>query len=120
MCVEAALEREASAALRTVEGFLCVGPVDGLVSFELQQLGEGFPAVSAAQRLLVRTLFICSTSLELGLEDTFRSRGESWVSFIRIFWVQLTKEKGKLFICFLVFALLMGRYQTNSGGSIPA
>lgn len=65
--------------------------MDGLVGFQLQQLGEGFSAVFAAQRLLVLavTLLLCSTSMGLGLCDTFRSGGESWVTFIWIFWFQL-------------------------------
>lgn len=85
--IEASLERKASATLRAVEGLLCVGPVDGLVGFELQQLGEGFPAVFAAQRLLVRTLLLRSTSMRLGLYNAFRSDGVSWVTVVWIFWL---------------------------------
>jgi len=59
--IEASLEREASAALRAVEELLGVGPVDGLVGLKLQQLGEGFPAVFAAQRLLDLTLTLTLT-----------------------------------------------------------
>lgn len=84
VCIEASLEREASATLRTVEGLLSGGAMDSLVGFELQQLGEGFPAVFAAQRLLVLTLTLLPGSSPRGLElySTLRSGGVSWVTVI--------------------------------------
>ena len=88
--VEAPLEGKASAALRAVEGFLCVGSMDGLVGFELQQLGEGLPAVFAAQRLV--PLALCSNVMRLGLRDGFRSGGVFWVSLIWVFGFQLTEK----------------------------
>lgn len=87
VCVEAALERKASATLGTVEGLLRARAVDDLVGFELQQLGERLPAVFAAQGLLVLTLLLCPTSVEPGFCDTFGSGGVSCV--IWIFWLQL-------------------------------
>ena len=91
---EASLEREASAALGAVERFLRVRLVDGLVRFELQQLGEGFPAVFAAQRLLVLTLTVLprSASVGLGLCGALRSGGESWVAVVWIVRLQLTEK----------------------------
>lgn len=90
MSVEAALEGEASATLRAVKGLLCARPVDGLVGFELQQLGEGFPAVFAAQRLLVLTWTLFhSTSIRPALYNTLRSGCVSWGRFSRIFRLQL-------------------------------
>ncbi len=103
VCIEASLERKASATLRAVEGLLCIGPVDGLVGFELQQLGEGFPAVFAAQRLLVLTLTLLlrSAPMGLGLCNTPRSGGVSLVTVIWIFRLQLTEKVYKFFIHFL-------------------
>lgn len=72
-----------------MEGLLSIRPMDDLVGFELQHLGEGFPAVFAAQRLLVLTLLLHSTSMGPGLYNTFRSGGESWVTVIWILWFQL-------------------------------
>lgn len=37
----------------TMEGLLCARSVDSQVGSELQRLGEGLPAVSAAQRMLL-------------------------------------------------------------------
>lgn len=94
VCAEASLEQKTSATLRAVEGLVCVGPVNSLVGFELQQLGEGFPAVFAAQRLLVLalTLLLRPTTRGLELNRTFRTGSVSWV--IWIFWLKLTKVKG--------------------------
>ena len=93
--VEASLEGEASATLGAVEGLLCACPVDGLVGFELQQLGEGFPALFAAQRLFPLTLTLPrgSNKMGLGLYDTFRSGGVYWVTIFWIFWFQLTEKR---------------------------
>lgn len=99
--IEASLERKASATLRAAEGLLSVGSVDSLVGFELQQLGEGFPAVFAAQRLLVLTpsLLLRSAPSRLELYSTFRSGGVSSVTLIWIFWLKLTERiVKKLFI----------------------
>lgn len=102
--IEASLERKASATLRAAEGLLSVGSMDSLVGFELQQLGEGFPAVFAAQRLLVLTpsLLLRSAPSRLELYSTFRSGGASSVTLIWIFWLKLTERivKNCLFICF--------------------
>lgn len=120
VCVEAALERKASATLRAVEGLLCVCPVDGLVGFELQQLAEGFPAVFAAQRLLVltRTLLLRSASMGLGLYNTFRSSGVSWVTVVWIFWLQLTRTFKKLFINLLHPLILFLLLAAGHGGLV--
>lgn len=77
VCIEASLERKPSVTLRTVERLLCVRPMHSLVGFELQQLGEGFPAVFAAQRMLVLTMTVLlhSASMGLGLYNTFGSSG---------------------------------------------
>lgn len=85
-----------------MEGLLGIRPVDGLVGFELQQFGKGFPAVFAAQRLLVLTLtlLLCSTSVRLGLYNTFSSGGISWVTIIWIFWLQLEEQNDNLSIHF--------------------
>lgn len=90
VCVEASLERKALVTLGTVERFLCVRSMDGLVGFELLQLGESFPAVFAAQRLLVLTLR--STSVGLELHNAFGSDSESQVTVIWIVWLQLTEK----------------------------
>lgn len=78
--VEAPLEGEASAALGAEERLLRVGFVDGLVGFQLQQLGEGFPAVLAAQR---RTLPLCPDAERFELRDPFGSDGVLWVAVVR-------------------------------------
>lgn len=82
VCTEASLERKASATLRAVERLLSARSMDGLVGFELQQLGEGFPAVFAAQRLLVLTLILLLRSGPRGVElhGTFTSVAVSWVN----------------------------------------
>lgn len=108
VCTEASLERKASATLRAVEGLLSVGSMDSLVGFELQQLGEGSPAVFAAQRLLVLTLILLLRSAPRGVElyGTFTSGGVSWGAISWMFWLQLTetlltkKKKRKFCICF--------------------
>lgn len=84
VCIEGSLEREAPTTLRAVEGLLSGGSMDSLVGFEQQQLGEGFPAVFAAQRLLVltRALFPHSALRGLELHSTLRSGGVSWVTVI--------------------------------------
>lgn len=93
VCTEASLERKASATLRAVEGLLSARFMDGLVGFELQQLGEGFPAVFAAQRLLVLTLILLLRSgPRVELHGTFTSVGVSWVRISWIFCLQLTKK----------------------------
>lgn len=66
--IEGSLVREASTTLRAVEGLLGGGSMDSLVGFEQQQLGEAFPAVFAAQRLLVLTLALFPHSALRGLE----------------------------------------------------
>lgn len=86
MSTEASLERKASATLRTLEGLFRARPVDGLVGFELQQLGEGFPAVFAAQSLLLLTLLLCLSLVGLSLYNTLGSGGVSWVNVIWIVW----------------------------------
>lgn len=53
VCTEAVLKRKPSATLGTMEGLLCTRSMDSQVGSELQQLGEGLPAVSAAQRMLL-------------------------------------------------------------------
>lgn len=93
MSTEASLERKASATLRTLEGFFRARPVDGLVGFELQQLGERFPAVFAAQRLLLLTLLLCLSLVGLSLCNTLGSGGVSWVDIIWIVWFRLTERK---------------------------
>lgn len=84
VCIEGSLEREAFSTLRAVEGLLGGGSMDSLVGFEQQQLGEAFPAVFAAQRLLVLTLAPFPRSALRGLElhSTLRSGGVSWVTVI--------------------------------------
>lgn len=101
VCIEATLDCKASPTLRADEGLLCVRLVDGLVGFELQPFGEGLPAVFAAQRLLGLTVLLHSTSIGLGLYNTFRSGGEYWVTLIWIFWLQLIEKLHKLFINFI-------------------
>lgn len=69
------------------------------MGFELQQLGESFPAVFAAQRLLVLTLalLLCSASKDLRLRGTFRSVGVTWLTVICVLWLQLMETFSKLF-----------------------
>lgn len=69
------------------------------MGFELQQLGESFPAVFAAQRLLVLTLtlLLCSASEDLWLRSTFRSGGVTWLAVICFLWLQLMKTFSELF-----------------------
>lgn len=69
------------------------------MGFELQQLGESFPAVFAAQRLLVLTLalLLCSASKDLRLRSTFRSGGVTWLTVICVLWLQLMETFSKLF-----------------------
>lgn len=104
--IEASLERKASATLRAAEGLLSVRSVDSLVGFELQQLGEGFPAVFAAQRLLFLTLSLLlrSAPSRLELYSTFRSGGVSRVTLIWIFWLQLTERIVKK--CLFIYLFL--------------
>lgn len=54
--IQAPLEGEAPPTLRTLKRLLHVGPMDSLVGFELEDLGKCFPAVLAAQGLLVLPL----------------------------------------------------------------
>lgn len=58
------------------------------MGFELEDLGECFPAVLAAQWLLVLTLigslYPSPRRLELELESTLRSGSESWVTSILV------------------------------------
>lgn len=118
--VEASLEGEASAALGAVEGLLGVGPVDGLVGLELQQLGEGFAAVFAAQR--ARTLSLRSAPPGLwGLCGALGPGGESRVAVIRIFWLKLnrrTKCTDCLVICPFQKTLNELGYTCNQPGSL--
>lgn len=91
MSDEASLEGKASAALDALEGLLGVGPpVHRLLRFELQQLGEGLPALFAAQRLAL--LLRCSL-LGLGLHSTFGPSGVPHVTFIWILWFHLAGRK---------------------------
>lgn len=104
VCVEAALEGKPSATLGAVEGLLSARLVDGLVGFELQQLGEGFPAVFAAQRLLALTLtrLLHSALAGLGLCNPFRSRGVARVTITWILCLKLTQKQYYFFIHFLL------------------
>lgn len=74
--VQASLEGEAPPTLATLERLLRLCPVDGLMRSELEDLGEGFPAGRAAQRLPIGSLRSSSGRPEL--ESPFG--GESWVT----------------------------------------
>lgn len=56
------------------------------MGFELEDLGEGFPAVLAAQQLLVRTLMgsFYPSPRRLELESTLGSGSESWATSILV------------------------------------
>lgn len=56
------------------------------MGFELEDLGECFPAVLAAQWLLVLTLIgsLYPPPRSLKLESTLRSGNESWVTSILV------------------------------------
>lgn len=84
MRVQAPLDGEAPPTLGTLERLLHVGPVDGLMRFELEDLGEGFPAVPAAQRLLLppRVGSLRSSWRRPELEGPFGSGSQSWVTSI--------------------------------------
>lgn len=112
VCVEAALEGKPSATLGAVEGLLSVCLVDDLVGFELQQLGEGFPAVFAAQRLLALTLarLLCSTLAGLGLGNSFRSRGIAGVTVSWILCFNLTQKQIYCFVYSFPFGLLISSF----------
>lgn len=100
--VEASLEGKASPALGAVEGFVCIGPMDGLVGFQLQQLTEGLPAQFAAQGLLLLTL--CTNVIRPGLGNRFGSGGVLWVYLIWVFGFQLTEKTNSLILVLLCFS----------------
>lgn len=107
VCVEAALEGKPSATLGAVEGLLSARLVDGLVGFELQQLGEGFPAVFAAQRLLTLTRLLHLALAGLGLCKPFRSGGVAWVTITWILCLKLTQKQYYFFFHLFPFGPLL-------------